>query len=497
MSNSREQWSARSGFILAAIGSAIGLGNIWRFPYVAYENGGGAFIIPYLVALLTAGLPLLFLDYAVGHRSKGSPPKAYKNLIHSAEGLGWWQTFVCLFIGLYYASVLTWAGSYIYFSLNQAWGDDPKTFFFVSYLMVSEAKTFDPTFVAHLFWPLVGVWALILFILYGGIKKGIELSNRIFLPLLIVLFIVLVARALTLDGAADGLNAFFTPNWEKMKDSKVWLSAFGHVFFSLSLGFGIMVTYASYLKRKSNLTGSGLVVGFANCSFEILAGIGVFAALGFMAHATQSSVAEVAGKSIGLAFIAFPKLISTLGDGLFASSFGILFFTSLFFAGITSMVSILEVPISAFQDKFKWSRQKSVTIIGGGSAILSILLFSTTNAIKLVDIIDHFANNIGIVTGALFSIILVSWFKRSLLTELEQHINEISSIKVGAIWRFALTFITPLVLGVTLIITLKTLIKKPYEGYSPELLMTFGWGILIVCALSVLFCLVKDRGDKS
>ena len=182
MTEKRVIWSARSGFIIAAIGSAVGLGNIWRFPYVAYENGGGAFLIPYLIALLTAGLPLLFLDYAVGHRSNGAPPKAYKQLWKPAETLGWWQVCVCIIIGLYYAGVLTWAGSYVYFSMGQMWGADPEAFFFSTFLQPTEATDFDMSFVSHLFWPLVGVWAIVLAILYGGVKKGVELSNKIFLP---------------------------------------------------------------------------------------------------------------------------------------------------------------------------------------------------------------------------------------------------------------------------------------------------------------------------
>ena len=169
MTESRENWTSRSGFIIAAVGSAVGLGNIWRFPYVAYENGGGAFLIPYLLALITAGLPLLFLDYATGHRSTGSPPKAYRALFKGGETLGWWQVCVCIIIGLYYASVLTWAASYIYFSIGQAWGSDPESFFFNTYLQTSKATGFDLQFVSHLFWPIVGIWALTLVILYGGV----------------------------------------------------------------------------------------------------------------------------------------------------------------------------------------------------------------------------------------------------------------------------------------------------------------------------------------
>ncbi|QIO04488.1 sodium-dependent transporter [Acinetobacter shaoyimingii] len=492
MTEKRENWSARSGFIIAAIGSAVGLGNIWRFPYVAYENGGGAFLIPYLIALLTAGLPLLFLDYAVGHRSTGSPPKAYKQLLKPAEALGWWQVCVCIIIALYYAGVLTWAGSYVYFSVGQVWGSDPEAFFIKQYLQNSSAENFDMTFIGHLFWPLIAVWAVILVILFGGVKKGVELSNKIFMPLLIVLFTILVIQALRLPGAVDGLNAFFTPNWKAMMDYKVWLAAYGHIFFSLSVGFGIMVTYASYLKPKTNLTGAGFIVGFANSSFEILAGIGVFAALGFMAHSAGTTVQDVVSGGIGLAFIAFPKIISSLGAG--ADLFGILFFTSLFVAGITSMVSILEVPIAAMQDKLKWSRVKAVSIIGGGTGLVSIFLFSTVNAIKLVDIIDHFINNIGIVSGALISIIMVSWFKRSLMTELEMHINGISTIQLGRTWEFTLTIITPVVLLSTLVMTLVALLQKGYGDYSFGLQMWFGWGSIIFCALgALLFSKLNDR----
>ena len=492
MADSRENWTSRSGFIIAAVGSAVGLGNIWRFPYVAYENGGGAFLIPYLLALITAGLPLLFLDYATGHRSVSSPPKAYRALFKGGETLGWWQVCVCIIIALYYASVLTWAGSYVYFSIGQTWGNDPESFFFNTYLQTSKAAGFDPQLVSHLFWPIVGVWVAVLIILYGGVKKGVELSNKIFMPLLFILFTILVIQALRLPGAAEGLNAFFTPNWSAMMDYKVWLAAYGHTFFSLSVGFGIMVTYASYLKPKTNLTGSGLVVGFANASTEILAGIGIFAALGFMAHAAGKEVQDVVSGGIGLAFIAFPKIISSLGSG--AGLFGLLFFSSLFVAGITSMVSILEVPIAAMQDKLKWGRVKAVTIIGGCSALVSIALFSSVNAIKLVDIVDHFINNIGIVGGALASIICITWLNRDALVKLRDHINRISTIQLGKGWGFTLAAITALILFTTLCMTIFNLVKNGYDTYSMSLQGIFGWGSIIFCAvIALVLSKMKDR----
>lgn len=489
MTDSRESWSARSGFIIAAIGSAVGLGNIWRFPYVAYENGGGAFLIPYLIAIFAAGLPLLFLDYAVGHKYRKAPPTAYKKLMNS-EALGWWQVMVTLLIGIYYASVLSWAGSYMFYSIGQQWGTDTEKFFFTSYLQNGEGLAFG--FVPTLFIGLVIVWAVVMFILYGGVKKGVELSNKIFIPLLLILFSILVVQALRLPGAVDGLNAFFTPNWEAMTNYKVWLAAFGHIFFSLSVGFGIMLTYSSYLKRKTNLTGSGLVVALANSSFEILAGIGIFAALGFMAYSAGSSVDEVVSGGIGLAFIAFPKIISSLGAG--GDLFGFLFFASLTVAGVTSMVSILQVPIAAFQDKLGWSRKRAVTIIAGGSAIVSTILFSTHSAITFVDIIDYFANNIGIVGGGLLSIILVTWFRRPLLKELQQHVNQYSSIKLGWGWNILLTIVTPLSLLVALALTLKSIFAEGYGGYPLHILLTVGGGTVALFIIgAVLFSRLKDQ----
>ena len=492
MSDNRESWSARSGFILAAIGSAVGLGNIWRFPYVAYENGGGAFLVPYLIAIFAAGLPLLFLDYAVGHKYRKAPPTAYKKLMNS-EALGWWQVMVTLVIGIYYASVLSWAGNYMYYSIGQQWGSNTETFFFKTYLQNGEGLALG--FVPTLFFGLVIVWAVVMFILYGGVRRGVELANKIFMPLLVILFTILVIQALRLPGAAEGLNAFFTPNWGAMMNYKVWLAAFGHIFFSLSVGFGIMLTYASYLNKKANMTGSGVVVALANSSFEILAGIGVFAALGFMAQSSDVPVKDVVSGGIGLAFIAFPKIISSMGSG--GDLFGFLFFASLVVAGITSMVSILQVPIAAFQDKFGWSKNKAVTIIGGISAVISTLLFSTHSAITFVDIIDYFANNIGIVGGGLLSIILVSWLRRPLMQTLQAHVNQYSSIKLGTGWNFLLTVITPLSLLIALLLTIKAVITDGYGGYPAAILWLVGGAVLAFFVLgAVILSMMKDKTSE-
>ena len=489
MAQQRENWSGRTGFIIAAIGSAVGLGNIWRFPYVAYDNGGGAFMVPYLIALLTAGIPLLFLDYIIGHKYRTAAPRAYKKFSPSGQFVGWWQTLVSFVIAIYYAAVIVWAGSYMFFSFGQKWGEDTTNFFVSDF--VKHTGDLTSVFVPQMFIGLVIVWAVSILIMFGGIRKGVELANKICLPLLLVLFGIMVYKAVNLPGAIVGLNAFFEPNWVKMKDPNVWLAAYGHIFFSLSVGFGIMVTYASYLQKNTNLTGAGLVVGFANSSFELIAGIGIFAAIGFMAVSTGQDVSEVASGGVGLAFFVFPKIISTMGSS--GDIVGFLFFGSLVVAGISSLISILEVPISAFQEKFDWSRKKAVSIICGVCAVISISAFSTGSSLVLVDVIDHFANNIGIVAGGLMSIVLVTWFNRNKIPSLLAHSNRISSVKLGGAWIFMLTVITPTVLTIALGLKFIDLVKTPYEGYSSTILLLFGWGIVVFFGLGA-FILSRMKG---
>ena len=179
--SSRETFSGRRAFIFAAIGSAVGLGNIWRFPYVTYENGGGAFILPYVIALLTAGIPLLFLDYAIGHKYRGSPPLAFRRLFGGMETVGWWQVMICVIIGLYYAVIIGWATSYTFFSINHSWGDDPAGFFFGEYLKMSSEPGVSFDFVAAVTWPLIAVWLVVIGILALGVQKGIAKSSAIFI----------------------------------------------------------------------------------------------------------------------------------------------------------------------------------------------------------------------------------------------------------------------------------------------------------------------------
>ena len=470
----RETFSGRNAFIMAAIGSAVGLGNIWRFPYTTYENGGGAFIIPYLIALLTAGIPLLFLDYAIGHRHRGGAPLSYRRFSPHFEVFGWWQMMVNVIIGLYYAVVLGWAASYTYFSINGAWGDKPIDFFIGEFLKMGDIKngvSFE--FVGMVTGPLIAMWIIALGVLSLGVQKGIAKVSSVLMPVLVIMFVALVIYSLFLPGAEKGLDALFTPDWSKLSNPSVWIAAYGQIFFSLSICFGIMVTYASYLKKESDLTGSGLVVGFANSSFEVLAGVGVFAALGFIATAQGQEVSEVAKGGIGLAFFAFPTIIN---KAPFGEVLGVLFFGSLTFAALTSFISVIEVIISAIQDKIRISRVKVTFIVGVPMMLVSVLLFGTTTGLPMLDVFDKFVNYFGIVAVAFVSLIaIVANEKLGLLGD---HLNETSSFKVGFFWRLCIVLTTG-ILAFMLFSEGAKVFSEGYEGYPSWFVNIFGWGMAI------------------
>lgn len=483
----RDLWTGQYAFLLAAVGSAIGLGNIWRFPGVAYTNGGGAFILPYIIALLLVGIPVLLLDYALGHKYRGSAPLTFRRLTKKAEFLGWWQVAVSFIILVYYAVIIAWAAMYAVYSVRMAWGQDATAFFLEEFLQVEGDKLISTTPVLQILIPLVLVWLFVFVALARGVSRGVEKVNRIFIPLLVLLFLVLVGRALFLPGAVEGLSAFFTPDWNALTNGHVWLAAFSQIFFSMSIAFGIMLTYASYLPRRSNLTGTGLVAGFANSSFELLAGIGVFATLGFMAHQSHTTVGDLEGLTGPiLSFVTFPTIISLMPGG---PLFGVLFFTSLTLAGITSLLSLLQVVSGAIQDKFNLPAKSAAICTTVVSAGVSISLFSTTTGLTNLDVVDAFINNIGVVSSAI-AMSLVAFFVAPRIGVLRRHLNLASSIGVPRAWNWIVGLVVPTVLAVMLFQALVSYFTEGYGGFAATSanLMIFGWGTLALgLVLSAIF----------
>lgn len=490
----RPQWGTRAGFILAAIGSAVGLGNIWRFPATAYENGGGAFFIPYLFALLTAGIPLLVMEFTIGHKYRGSAPMSLGRMSKGSEWIGWWQVAISFVISTYYAVIIAWAMSYSVFSFNLNWGSDTQGFLFGDYLKLAETPGQFGGLVPGVFLPLVIVWVVALGVLFAGVKKGIEVANKIFIPALVILFGIIVIRALTLEGAAAGLDAFFKPDWSKIADGNVWVAAYGQIFFSLSIAFAIMITYSSYLPKKSDITNNAFITGFSNSAFELLAGIGVFSALGFMAAQQGVPVSEVVSAGVGLAFVVFPQIINEFPA--LNELFGFLFFGSLVLAGLSSLISIVETFVAGVQEKFKVSRTKAVAFGGGLSALVS-LIFATKGGLYFLDSVDHFINQFGVAMAGLFEVIAIAWFAKE-LKNLQSHANSTSDIQIGTWWRVCLGIITPVVLGYMMFDNLRGNLTTPYEDYPLGFLFNWGWTVAIGAMLvGVLFTIKRNSADNS
>ncbi|OEU68923.1 MAG: transporter [Desulfovibrio sp. S3730MH75] len=482
----RETWGSRSGFILAAVGSAIGLGNIWRFPYMVYENGGGAFLIPYFVAMLAAGIPFMILEFGLGHKFKGSAPKIFSSISKRWEWLGWWQVTVAFIIDTYYVVVIAWAMNYLLLAFTQGWGGSPNDFFFKDFLHMTDS----PTNLGNIQWGILAAtaltWGLTFLAIFTGIKKGIERANKIFMPLLFILVFVFIARGLMLPGAMDGLNWLFKPDFSALLKGKVWAAAFGQIFFSLSIGFAIMLAYSSYLPKKSDISNNACMTVFINCGFSILSGIMIFSVLGYMALQQGVPVSEVAGKGVGLAFITLPTAINLMPAPVF---FGVMFFLALVVAGLSSMISITEAVVSAIIDKLHTSRKKAATIFCAVGFLVSVL-FTTGGGLLLLDIVDHFVNNFGILIGGFIEIIFIAWFCD--LEGLRQHINSTSEFKVGGAWKASLRFIVPTMLGVMVITNFIGDIQTNYGGYSNTAIMMFGWAVLFICSI---FSMIVTRKD--
>lgn len=484
----RSVWGSKLGFLLAAIGSAVGLGNIWRFSYMAYENGGGAFLIPYLVALLCAGIPLMILEYSLGHREKASPPLAFARIHPLWEPLGWWMPVVAFFgINLFYAAVIGWCINYFGLSFSLGWGAETGQFFEETFLEQSTG----PFSLGGIRWPILaataGAWAVCWGICYREVSHGIEKASMIFMPLLVVLTLILVGWSLQLEGAMDAIKKFYlSADLSKIaldtpEGRKVWVAAFGQIFFTLSLGFGIMITYASYLPKKTDIVGNALVTCVLNCLYSIVAGFIVFGTIGFMAQKQGVEFSDVVSQGPGLAFVVYPEAINQLP--MLNKLFGALFFLVLIVAGISSMISLTEAFTCSICDKFSVTRKKAVSIICA-IGLLGSTVFTTRAGVHILDIVDHFINNYALILGGIVECILVGWLLKSQV--MRRHVNECSSLKLWPAWDICIRLVTPVILIVIVGGALLSDFTTIYGGgdYSVKALLVYGGGILFVTWLA-------------
>ena len=436
------KWGSNLAFILAMIGSAVGLGNIWRYPYVLYSNGGGAFYIPYLVAIITLAIPFLILEYGVGYNYQSSFTKAIVKLKPKFELYGWMLPVSIFILTIYYSTIIGWDGIYLFLSFFKGWGADPNTYLNVNLLQATNSLSGVFNFIPFVAIFILLGWFFIWFISHRNLDEGLGRVCKIFVPLLFVVMFIIVVASLTLPGANIGLAELFHPDWSLLGHFDIWMAAFGQVFFSLSLGMGAGFTYASYTEDNIDLISSGLYVIIANCAFENFTALGVFSILGYMSLQSGTPVSEIISQGTTLIFVAYPQVFNILGTlGLIL---GPLFFFTVYIAGITSMLSTFEVLSIAVQNKFALSRRKVTTILCLIGALAS-MVYATSAGGYILEIADIFINNIFIIVSVFVECILFAWvFKAEKLIDFMN--SRSKTFKLGKWWLLHVKYIIPILL---------------------------------------------------
>lgn len=445
-------WGSRVGMILAMAGNAVGLGNFLRFPVQAIENGGGAFIIPYLVCFLVMGIPLLFVEWSVGRFGGRSGNHSTPFILDAMDKRKFWKyigvfgIFTNIAVAAYYCYLESWTLSYVYHSIAGTFNGETQAqvaTYFGNYL------SFD-SFENVIFWVLcllLNTW-----ILSKGLSGGVEKAAKIGMPLLLLFGAFLAYRAVTIEAGTDGatfngtegLNFLWTPNYSTIWDAKVWLAAAGQIFFTLSIGMGSIQCYASYLKSKDDVALNAMSAGWMNGFVEVVLGSSIIIpiAVGYLGiDGLRELLSE--GGGLGLGFKTLPYLFEQWG-GVIGTVAGIAWFGLLFFAGITSSLA-MGTPVMGFlQDEFGWKQKSSAWTFGLIVLILglpTVLFFHY----GVFDEYDFWAGTVSLVIFAFIEIILYAW-----IFGMDKGWKEIqlgADLRVPIVFKFIIKYVTPLLLG--------------------------------------------------
>ena len=478
----RERWSSKFIFISAAIGSAVGLGNVWRFPYLAGKYGGGAFLIPYVIMLFVLGIPLLIMEFAIGQQMQVGAIGSFRKIKHRLSGIGLGAVLCGFVVVSYYTVVMAWSLLYFLYSFTLKWGANTKEFFFTNVLHLSKGVGEMGYISTEIIFALVVVWVLIYFSVWKGLKSVAKVI-LVTMPLPVILLIILLIRGITLPGALSGIIFYLKPDFAVLLDGEVWSAAMSQIFFTLSLAFGIMIAYASYQHQTSDITKSALIISLTNSGISIVAGVAVFSTLGYMATKSGTPISDLAASGPSLAFIVFPKALSLIP---LAPLFAVFFFIMLITLAIDSAFSLVEAASTVIHDKYPHIRKEDVSLYVCIFGFISGIIFTTFAGLYYLDITDHFITNYGLVVVGLLEAIAIGWLYGA--DKLRGYINEVSDIKIGRWWNFLIKYVIPVCLVILFVTTLYRDIRTPYEGYSQWAIFAFGWLMLLgVFVISFLF----------
>jgi NSS family neurotransmitter:Na+ symporter len=451
----------------------VGLGNVWRFPYLAHKFGGGAFLIPYLIALFVIGIPLLILEFALGQKIQQGAIGSMKAMHSKMGGVGLIAIFTAFIIVCYYAAVMAWSLIYFLASFGMKWSGGSKDYFFNSVLEISEGVGTVGGINWTILLALLAVWIMIYFCIWKG-PKSVGKIIWITVPLPIILLGVLFIRAVTLPGFLTGWAAYLTPDWSALLFSDVWVAAIGQIFFTLSVSFGIMIAYASYKKENEDVAKNGYLTALINSAISLFSGFVVFGVLGYMATQTSTGINEVVASGPGLAFVVFPEALSLMPAAWFFSA---IFFLTLLTLGIDSAFSIVEgINVVIGDSKKKWVQHK-IAFVVCFVCFLGGILFTTRAGLYFLDIIDHFMMSYNLMIVGILECIAVGWIFGA--NRMRKYINSVSDWKLGRWWNWAIRIIIPAALILLLVLNFIGELKVPYEGY-PGWALGIGWALVVI-----------------
>ena len=417
MSENRSSFTGKIGFVLAAAGSAVGLGNIWRFPYLAAQHGGGIFLLVYIILALTFGFTLMAAEIAIGRKTGQSAIGAYTTLDKRFKFVGVLSFIVPAIILPYYSVIGGWVFKYLGVFVTGGINDAAQNGYFESFI----AQPGEP-----IIWFLAFI-ALTAIIVLLGVDKGIEKVSKFLMPALVVLTVGIAIYSMCMPGAMDGVLYYLTPDFSKFSINTV-LAAMGQLFYSMSIAMGIMIAYGSYMKKSVSISSSVKQIAAFDTGIAFFAGLMVIPAV----FSFSGGDPNMLGKGPGLMFITLPKVFASI-DGVAGSIIGILFFVLVFFAAITSSISLMEAIVSVIRDRFGWSRKRTCLVVLLGCVLLGLpsslgfgllkdISVTTPNGVMtILDIFDFLANSVIMPIIALITCIFVGYVlkPKALIEEIE------------------------------------------------------------------------------
>jgi NSS family neurotransmitter:Na+ symporter len=480
---SKEQFS-RWGFLAAAIGMAVGTGNIWRFPRMAAQYGGGAFILAYTLALFLWSAPLLMAEMSIGRKTRLGPIGGFRDFVGRRQTwMGGWMVMVCLLITFYYSVVTGWCIKYFVLAMQGAFREGADT----TAIWTSFLRNWPQALFFHFL--AIGLCGLVI---YKGIQRGVERVAKIMVPALFVFLIVAAARAVTLPGAGQGLSYLFVPDWAKLAKPETWLQAFTQSAWSTGAGWGLLLTYAVYTSRKEDIAQNCLIVGFGDQTVALLAGMAIIPTIFALSPSLDAANAAMAGGNTGLTFISLAQLFPRMPGGFLIAP---IFFLAMVFAAFTSLIAEVEVGVKAFIDA-GWTRRKSTLAI-----VAATFIFGAPSAI-LPSFLDNqdWVWGVALLPSGFFVIVAVWKYGADRIRR--EIINPSADIKLGRLWSVIIKFVSPFIflflLGWWIY---KGIIDNPETWWKPFATFTTGtilfqWAILLAVLLLANKFLAKKTLER-